>query len=155
MEFKAFEEFVYIMLVNASQAAYHEEAHTTHTLLSNLNVFYKYMIKDDECSLLSEEMDALKHYYKIQNVRYGNRFEISINGCFEEDVFIDHASIIAFIDYTLVSLLNRHEDFFWMNLSIVIKESTILLEALVETEGKKEFHSKSFAKRGGRLCTNS
>lgn len=155
MKLKAFEEFVYIILVNASQTAYHEEAHTTHTLLSNLNVFYKYMIKGDDSSMLNEEINTLKHYYNIQNARYGNRFKLSVNGCFEGDIFIDHASIITYIDDTLNSLLNRHEDFFWMNLSVVIKEQTILLELLVETVGKKEFHSKSLARRGGRLCTGS
>lgn len=155
MRFTAFEEFVYIMLVNASQAAYHEEAHTTHTLLSSLNVFYKYMIKSDEHSLLNEEIDAIKSYYKMQNIRYGNRFEMCIDGCIEGDVFIDHASVIAFIDQILNSLLNRYEDFFWMNLSVITKANTILLEVKVETGGKKEFHSKSFAKQGGRLCTSS
>ena len=155
MELKAFEEFVYIILVNASQTASHEEAQVTHTLLSDLSAFYKHMITDDDIVLLTEEINALRHYFGIQKIRYGKRFDIYIHDTADGEIFIERFAIINFVDNTFNSLLNRYECFFRIDISVVIKERTILLEITVDVKSEKEFYRKSFIKRGGRLCTSS
>lgn len=155
MDLSAFKEFVYIVLVNASQTASYEEAQVTHALLSNLNEFYKHMIKDDANVLLNEEIHALKHYVNIQKVRYGKRFDISIKEPADEDIYVGHFTIISFVDKTLNSLLNRYERFFLASVEFTDTEDAVLLEITVCIDGKKELSRKTFTKRGGRLCTDS
>lgn len=155
MKSNAFKEFVYIILVNASQTASLEEAHVTKTLLSNLIGFYKHMIRDNENALLIEEIQALNHYFEIQKTRYGERFDTHISDTTEGDIFVEHFAIISFVDEILNNILSRYECFFQFNISFFTKGDTILTEISVDLKGKKELCGKSFTKRGGRLCINS
>lgn len=155
MKSNTFKEFVYIILVNASQTASLEEAHVTQALLSNLIGFYKHMIRDNENALLNEEIHALKHYFEIQKIRYGKRLDTHINNTAAGDIYVEHFAIISFVDEILNNILSRYEYFFRVNIIFSNKGDTILTEISVDLKGKKELYGKSFTKRGGRLCINS
>ncbi|MGI6777122.1 MAG: histidine kinase [Acetivibrionales bacterium] len=142
MKIKRFEEFTYIILVNASQVAYHEEAPVTHSLLSSFNEVYRYIIKKEDKVLLEDEISILKKYFNVQKIRYGNKFSVLINeNLSDKAIYINHLSVIDFVDYVFNDTLGRCEGSIGFNITFYLEEA-VAMDIEAQMDGKSSIVSK-------------
>jgi LytS/YehU family sensor histidine kinase len=145
MKLKKFDDFTYIFLVNASQMAYIEDAHKTHSLLQMFNELYRYMIREDDESLLSGELKALQNYIDIQSTRYEGRFKITLENLLDNsDIHIKHLCLLDFVDEVLSNALTMYEGYFNIHLKIQI-DINICATIILELDSNQEMFNMILA----------
>lgn len=138
MKLEKFDEFTYLILVNASQTAYIEDAQKTHSLLQQMNKLYRYLIRKENSAMLGDEMNALGIYLDIQASRYENRFHAMIqNSLTNQVVPVRHLCLLDFIDNILNTALAGYEDDFAIRIQLDMEER-ILFTAILESAGQKQ-----------------
>lgn len=151
MKQRRFDQFTQIFLVNASQMAYLEEAHGTQTMLLKFNELFRYCIKVDAGSFLSEEIKALLNYIDIQKTIFGNRFNITVEN-FDtfDDILIGHLTIIDFFESILNSALEKYEEPISFFVQIIQKECKGL-RVVLRTDGIKEEFFKALEEEASHV----
>ena len=138
MKLNRFDEFIYLLLVNANQMAYLEDAPKTHSMLWQINELYRYMIRKCDTAMLGDELSALGIYMDIQSARYENRFTIKLhNSLINNVVSIRHLCLLDFVDNIMNSALAGYEGYFDIYL-LLHMDGKIRMTATLETDKKKD-----------------
>lgn len=143
MEQKRLNEIINNFLINANQLAYIEEAAKTYELLGNFNELFRYIVNNETTNPLFNELEVLKKYIYVQKVPYGSRFDVSFNN---EDknkaVYIKHMEVINFFDWVFHQILEKYEDFIYINLNFET-ENLINMIISVDSNNQREVFTKS------------
>lgn len=148
LKLKRFDDFTHIFLVYASQMAYIEEAHATHAILQKFSELYRYLIKNDDTSMLKDELNALLNYLDIQKNRNQNRFDIVLDNKMKNmDNYIKRLSLLDFADNIMESALMRYESHF--NIRLELKnDGNPGLTAFLETDDTNEIFDMTLMEEG-------
>ncbi len=101
------------VIIHTAQLAYVEEAAGTHAFLEVFSDIFRYLTKERRSIVLEEELQFLKKYIHLQELRFPGRFEVEIfNMGDTDDYYVTSGDLIGFIDEVLSSSLDDFESTF-------------------------------------------
>jgi LytS/YehU family sensor histidine kinase len=137
MEQNRINNITHRFLVNLAQLSYVEES-AIYNLIRDFDALFVYLTRNIKAVTLFNELDILIKFILIQRLQFGDRFGLIIDNKEEyKNYFIDHLSIIDFIDSLFSSSLENTNEYVSFNIDIEILKEHIKI-ALLKQVGKSD-----------------
>lgn len=128
------------VLIHTAQLAYVEEAAGTHAFLEVFSDIFRYLTRERRSIVLEEELQFLKKYIHLKELRFPGRFEVEIlNMGDTDDYYVTSGDLIGFIDEVLSSSLDDFENMFFLRLSREEQDNRVFTVQLSHDSGQIRF----------------